>query len=196
MTSPSQSSRKHLGARPLIVIVFFFALSGGLRFALLGTEALAADGIEQPGPSAQAAAHEPASQGISDLIEDLQRRKKELDERERQIEERLALVEEAEEALRRDLSLVEEAEARLQAAIEVADDAAADDLGRLIAVYESMKSADAAALFQAMTPEFAAGFLSEMRAEAAASIMSEITPEFAYAVSVIIAGRNADIALE
>ena len=196
MTSPSQSASRNIGARPLIMIVFFFALSGGLRIALLGTEAFAADGITGSNQVSPAAAIEPDSQGIAVLIEDIQERTKELDERERQIEQRLALLTEAEAALRRDLSLIEEAEARLQAAIDIADEAAAEDLGRLIAVYESMKSADAAALFQAMTPEFAAGFLSEMRAEAAASILSEVTPEFAFAVSVIIAGRNADIALE
>ncbi|MEP4475030.1 MAG: hypothetical protein ABJ024_08265, partial [Lentilitoribacter sp.] len=75
----------------------------------------------------------------------------------------------------------------------LANTAAEDDLVRLTAVYENMKPKDASALFEQMEPGFAAGFLGRMRADAAAGILSGLSPQVAYSISVILAGRNADI---
>lgn len=44
-----------------------------------------------------------------------------------------------------------------------------------------------------MDPGFAAGFLGRMRPEAAAGIMTGLSPETAYTISVVLAGRNADV---
>jgi flagellar motility protein MotE (MotC chaperone) len=44
-----------------------------------------------------------------------------------------------------------------------------------------------------MDPKFAAGFLGRMRADSAAAIMAGMAPDAAYLVSVILAGRNADV---
>ncbi len=59
-----------------------------------------------------------------------------------------------------------------------------------------MKPKDAAVLFEAMDAGFAAGFLSRMRAEAASALFSNLSPEKAYALSAIMAGRNANAATE
>lgn len=96
----------------------------------------------------------------------------------------------------RKLTQMEEAEARLRATIALAETAAEDDLGRLTAVYENMKPKDAAALFQAMAPDFAAGFIGRMRPDAAAQVMTGLPPETAYSISVILAGRNANVPVE
>ena len=74
-----------------------------------------------------------------------------------------------------------------------ADTAAEGDLARLTAVYENMKPKDAAALFEEMDPDFAAGFLGRMRADSAAGIMAGLSPPVAYSVSVLLAGRNANV---
>ena len=47
-------------------------------------------------------------------------------------------------------------------------------------------------MVEAMKPEFAAGFVGRMRPDAAADIMAGLKPEFAYSISVILAGRNAN----
>ncbi len=78
----------------------------------------------------------------------------------------------------------------LRATIAQADAAAEDDVARLTRVYEQMKPKDAATLFEQMDPRFAAGFLARMKPEASAGIMAGMNPESAYAVSVILAGRN------
>ena len=59
-----------------------------------------------------------------------------------------------------------------------------------------MKAEQAAALFEQMEPSFAAGFLGRMRADAAAAILSGLEPELAYSISVVLAGRNADVPRE
>jgi flagellar motility protein MotE (MotC chaperone) len=78
----------------------------------------------------------------------------------------------------------------------LSDSAADDDVARLVTVYEGMKPKDAAQLFEAMDPPFAAGFLARMAPEAAAAIFSNLPPGPAYALSVEMAGRNANAARE
>ena len=85
------------------------------------------------------------------------------------------------------------AEEKLNETLARADGASEADLTRLTDVYQSMKPKDAAALFATMAPEFAAGFLGRMRPEASAAILSGMSPENAYTISVILAGRNANV---
>ena len=75
--------------------------------------------------------------------------------------------------------------------VTLADGAAEGDLDRLTAVYEAMKPSDAARLFAAMSSDFAAGFLGRMKPAAAAAILAGMPPDSAFAVSALIAGRNA-----
>lgn len=84
-----------------------------------------------------------------------------------------------------------EAEEQLAATLARADRAAEQDVSQLVEVYESMNPKNAAQIFEAMDVTFAAGFLSRMQREAAAEILSGLPPDKAYAVSVVIAGRNA-----
>ena len=95
-----------------------------------------------------------------------------------------------------DLARLETAEAELRATISVANAAAETDIARLTSVYENMKAENAAPLFQQMEPSFAAGFLGRMRPDAAAAILATLDPELAYTISVVLAGRNADVPVE
>lgn len=89
------------------------------------------------------------------------------------------------------ITALTDAEQSLADMIAMAETAAAGDLAKLTVVYENMKPADAAQLFENMDPAFSAGFMALMRLEAAAAIMGGLTPATAYAISVILAGRNA-----
>ncbi len=55
----------------------------------------------------------------------------------------------------------------MRALLAVAETAAQDDLAQLTSVYESMKPADASAIFAEMDPNLAAGFLGMMQPESA-----------------------------
>ena len=130
---------------------------------------------------------------IAQVLSILKKREAQLDEREARIEQRLAVLAEAEAEMEATLAELVAAEQSLEATLSVADTAAEDDLAQLTTVYETMKPKEAAALFEQMAPEFAAGFLARMRPDAAAQVMAGLTPETAYTMSVILAGRNADV---
>ena len=175
------------------------AASGEALSALGRSEAEPA--VPAPMPAAARVSTQDA-EGIEALIEALAEREVDLDareaalaervdEEERRAADRVAELAAARAELEAMMGEVEAAEARLDAAIARASGAAEDDIARLTSVYESMKPKDAAALFETMEPAFSAGFLGRMRPEAAAEVMSGMTPDRAYAVSAIIAGRNA-----
>lgn len=121
---------------------------------------------------------------VTALRDRLAAREAELDDRERAVEAAQVLVEQR-------LAELEAAEIRLEALIQTSDSAAEGDLARLTQVYETMDPAHTAALFAQMDPNFSAGFLTRMTPASSAAVMSELDPATAYAISVVIATRNA-----
>jgi len=85
-----------------------------------------------------------------------------------------------------------EARARLAETAALVDDAAGKDVRRLADLYQQMKPKQAGQIFNRMAPSFAAGFIAEMRPDAAALIMANMAAEKAYAVSLLLAGRNLE----
>lgn len=130
---------------------------------------------------------------LGGLLGALLKREQRIKAMEKQIEMRRKALEIADEEIRKRLETLEQAEMNLRNTLALADGAAEDDLARLTAVYENMKPKDAAALFATMEPDFAAGFLGRMRPDAAASVMTGLPPDVAYSISVILAGRNANV---
>ncbi|MBW4706988.1 hypothetical protein KX928_04215 [Roseobacter sp. YSTF-M11] len=130
---------------------------------------------------------------MSQMLVAFQEREKRLKEREQQIDMRMKALSVADEQIERRLTVLQDAEESLRSMLALANTAAEDDLTRLTSVYENMKPKDAAPLFEEMEPAFAAGFLGRMRPNAAAGIMAGLSPQVAYSISVILAGRNADV---
>lgn len=148
--------------------------------------------IHPPGAESPDERGLPNSEGARALLTLLQDRERRLETRERQIEDRAKALEIADAAIERKLAALVDAEAKLRETVALADGASENDLATLTAVYERMKPRESAALFEEMAPEFAAGFLARMRPEAAAGILAGLNPDSAYAISVILAGRNAN----
>lgn len=134
--------------------------------------------------------------GFGDLLAAIQAREARVREVETKLDERERALEIAREEIERGLAELAEAEKNLRAVLTIADTAAEEDIARLTAMYEAMKPADAAALFQEMDASFAAGFLGRMRPDAAGAVMAGLPPEKAYALSVVLAGRNAAVVSE
>lgn len=133
---------------------------------------------------------------ISSLLASLRKRSSELDARERQLEDWERALEISNQEVDEKLAALIDAEENLRETLALADGASEEDLARLTSVYEAMKPKEAAPLFEEMTPDFAAGFLGRMRPDAAAKIMASMDASAAYAVSVILAGRNATVPKE
>jgi flagellar motility protein MotE (MotC chaperone) len=132
-----------------------------------------------------------ADEDVAVLLDLLQQREAKVSARESALADREQALAVAEAQVRKNLKALATAEAELERMIAVSSQAAEDDLTQLTTVYENMKPKQAAQVFAEMAPEFAAGFLSRMRSDAAAQILAGLTPEQAYAISVLLAGRNA-----
>ena len=185
------------GRGVLVIIALFMVGSGFLRLGSNGGTALASALMEEEPPqSVRPVAEADVTPELLELLSDLREREADLAERTVSLEARMQVLRRAESEVAEGLRQLREAEATLRATMAAANSAAEADIVRLTAVYENMKSEQAATLFSRMEPSFAAGFLGRMRADAAAQILSGLEPELAYSISVVLAGRNADIPVD
>lgn len=184
MTKP----RPRSGRGTLVILTLFLAASGALRVGSGVGSALANSvaATAVPATDPQSCPTTPLA-----LAEALSAREAQVTARETALADRMAALALAEAAIKARMDEMTAAETSLKKTLQIADGAAEADLTRLTAVYEAMKPADAAKLFGEMAPEFAAGFLGRMTPGAAAAVMSGMAPAKVYAISVLIAGRNA-----
>jgi flagellar motility protein MotE (MotC chaperone) len=180
-------SRRRAGQGALFVVAMLFASSGALRLGSGIGAALANSGGEAEPAEGDATATCEMPTAISDA---LTLREDRVAAQEAALNDRLAALALANAAITKRMDEMKAAEDELKATLALADGAAEDD------IYQAMKPKDAAALFETMSPEFAAGFLGRMPPDSAAAILSGMSSEAAYGISVIVAGRNADVPKE
>ena len=89
------------------------------------------------------------------------------------------------------LAEIEAANTALGNKIDVLKSVAGDDLEHLVSMYETMKPKQASEIFNSMDPAFAAGFLREINSNTAGLIMANMDARKSYAISILIAGKNA-----
>lgn len=188
--------RKRRRGRGALAMIAMLLIGSGLLRAGLGAGAALARDEENAGlpEAAQTVQDACESQGeIAPLLAALNEREGRVAAQEARMRDRMRALEIAEQEVSRKTNDLLAAEEALRATIALADNAAEDDIMRLVSVYQAMKPKNAAALFETMDPEFAAGFFGRMDPQAAAAIMAGLTPEMAYTVSVVLAGRNASV---
>lgn len=181
----------------LMFLTGLMLTSGAIRLgagwsAAQALTAPAPDEVTEPKPRTALSA-DTCTKTTPEVLAAFREREERLATREYAAEERAAALAMAEELIRKRLAELEAAEATLAETLARADGAAEGDLTRLTSVYEAMKPKEAAALFSTMDPQFAAGFLGRLRPEAAAAILSGMDAQAAYAISAILAGRNARV---
>jgi flagellar motility protein MotE (MotC chaperone) len=184
-------ARRRGGRGVLVILALLLSASGALRLGsgFGAAMARAPDAAEAGGP--QICPEPPVA-----LAEALSLREGRVATQEAAIADRLAALALADETIRTRLAALAEAEAALTETLALADGAAEGDLARLTKMYETMRPKDAAALFATMAPDFAAGFIGRMRPAAAAAVLSGMEAEQAYAISVLLAARNARVPTE
>jgi flagellar motility protein MotE (MotC chaperone) len=139
----------------------------------------------------------PAAGETSDsLLLAIRDREAQLDAKERSLADRAQALVVAEKKLQEQLTAFETARRNLEGTLAQADKAAERDIDRMTTVYENMKPADAAVIFEQMDVNFAAGLLARMRPEVTASVLAGMQPEAAYAVTLTIASRNSAVPTE
>lgn len=190
------SARQGAGRRVLYVVALILLASAVARFGSGTGAAIARELAPDEAVPRAAATEEDIAPDLVALLKQVRAREAAVAEREAEIEARMQVLALVESEVKKDIQRLEAAEAGLRATISVANQAAETDIARLTAVYENMKPDQASALFQRMDPSFAAGFLGRMRPDAAAAIMAGLDAELAYSISVVLAGRNADVPVE
>ena len=190
MTALERRTKRRRGIA-LSVLAGGFLLSAALRTGdvIAALPNMAEDGFGNALPSS---AKPGAESGDADLrlIAALRDRQQKLAEREAAVAERAQVLEEIERRLEQRLEELAAAQRSLEATAALVDDAAGKDIRHLATMYQQMKPKQAGAIFNQMAPSFAAGFLGEMAPEAAALIMANMDADKAYAVSLLLAGRN------
>ncbi len=192
------------GRGALTFIAALLLVSGALRIGTGSGAAIALE-IKEAAESAMSgkSSEDAGLDGVADitpdliaLLEETKMREEAVRVREAELEARAQVLALIEASIAEDLQRLEDAEAELRATMAEADAAAETDIDKLTAVYENMKPDQASQLFQLMEPSFAAGFLGRMRADSAAAILAGLTPDLAYTISVVLAGRNAEVPRE
>jgi flagellar motility protein MotE (MotC chaperone) len=138
----------------------------------------------------------PPNADMASLLATLRVREAQLDDRMRKIAEKERVIEAAEVRLRDQMAELEGVETRLANLIRVADKASENDVGKLIAAYQTMGGKKAGPIFETIDSTFAAGLISRMDNAPAAEILSAITPEKAYEITILVASQNARGPLE
>ncbi len=174
------------------VIVGLFLVSGLMRMAEIAPAIAQQMELSETdtAPMAQADAAE-AGPDMPALLAAIQAREAQLLEREAYIDQRSQTLAIAEQRIEEQMAALTEAEEKLAATLSLADNATENDVARLTEVYQRMKPAEAADIFETMDIQFAAGFFARMRPEASAAIMANLPADLAYSISAIMAGRNA-----
>ncbi len=193
---PKKRSRAQLGA--LVVLASCFVISAILRAGevVAALPATGDDGFGNPiaTPANQEITSATPDDGSTDkpmtMIAELREQKQRLEKRESALKNREQALETLEKRLNDRLNEIRSARKKLADTAELVDDAAGKDVRKLADMYQQMKPKQAGQIFNEMAPSFAAGFIAEMRPESAALIMASMDAEKAYAVSLLIAGRN------
>lgn len=194
--NPVNSGRT--GRSALLIIAFLFGASAIARLGAGSGQAIA-KGIAELSDANEAV--EDTSQcipvgSIGSLVATLNERENRIVTKERELEDLAQTLKLAKDQFKFNMAALVQAEDSLAAMISRSSTAAEDDLARLTTVYENMKPAEAANLFGEMNPTFAAGFIGRMRPDSAAQILAGLPPKTAYTISVILAGRNANVPTE
>jgi flagellar motility protein MotE (MotC chaperone) len=183
-------SRRPVAAGGVGLIVLCFLGSAALRVTESGVAFAEEIGTLVQGAPEAAASPAPADTDADALLAAIRARGAEISAEEARLIDRAQTLAVAETRLAEQLAALEQARADLEATLALADQASERDIGQMTAVYENMKPADAAKIFERMDVGFAAGLMSRMRPELAAQVLAGMNADSAYAVTLTIASRN------
>ncbi|WP_319533474.1 hypothetical protein [uncultured Cohaesibacter sp.] len=121
------------------------------------------------------------------ILERLAQRREELDERSKSLEMREALLKAAEKRLQERVEELKSLESSIKLATKQRDREQEEDLSKLVAMYQSMKSKQAAKIFEVLEVDVLLDLVKIMNPRKVASIMGEMSAESAGALSRAIA---------
>ena len=132
-----------------------------------------------------------SSPGERAILERLQDRRKELDNRDRELGMRESLLKVTEKRLQAKVAELKDMEARVNEAIGNRDKAEAQRFKSIVAMYENMKSKDAARILERLDMRILVEVANKINPRKMSEILASMTPEAAEKLTVELA-RHAD----
>jgi flagellar motility protein MotE (MotC chaperone) len=129
------------------------------------------------------------SPGERAVLERLQDRRQELESRSRDIEMRENLLKAAEKRLEAKVGELKDVEGRISTAVGVRDKAEADRFKGIVAMYENMKSKDAARIFDRLDIKILVEVVTQIKPAKMSEIMAAMSSEAAERLTVELASR-------
>ena len=142
-------------------------------------------------PAAEDAAGGGPTASEADVLERLSERRAQLEQRERDLDMREKMIQAAEKKVEERIGELKEIEARIEASFDTRDAQSERQMLDLVKMYETMKPANAAAIFNTLEQGVLIGVVSRMKPAKASPILAAMKPERAQEVTVELARRKA-----
>lgn len=133
---------------------------------------------------------EEMSAGEWDLLQQLSARRDALDQRERDIDQREAILSVAERRLDEKVAELEAVRTQIETMLGQLDEEGEAQIAGLVGIYESMRPADAATIFNGLELEVLISVMERMRGQKSAAILAGMNPERARLVTTELARRR------
>jgi flagellar motility protein MotE (MotC chaperone) len=149
-----------------------------------------------PAPSAPAAPPPPpaADMGMSqtelDVLQKLQERRGQIDNREKDIERREALLKAAEDQIDRKVAELKSLQHTIEGLLRQYNDQEDNKMRSLVKIYENMKPKEAAKIFEQLDMEILLEVVERMKEQKVAPILAEMDPAKARTVTAELAQRR------
>jgi flagellar motility protein MotE (MotC chaperone) len=130
------------------------------------------------------------SQSEIDILQALGERRKQLDERERAIEQREALMKAAEQRITEKVNELKAVQAKLEVAVKKTDVEKDDQFKRLVKIYETMKPKEAARIFEQLDDNVLLEVAERMKESKLAPVLASMEPKRATTLTVELAKRR------
>jgi flagellar motility protein MotE (MotC chaperone) len=132
-----------------------------------------------------------ASTGERAVLERLQQRRKQLDQRTRDIEMRESLLKAAEKRVEARVKELKELEEKVKAATGTREKTQKQHFESLVAMYEAMRPKDASRIFDRLDINILVEVATGMKARSMSAILAQMTPEAAERLTIELANRAA-----
>ena len=143
-----------------------------------------------PGPSGSTSPVPVVAPGELQLLQDLRKRRQQLDERERDLDQRADLLRSAQMKLEAKLDQLSSLQKQLEQLEQQRQARDGENWTGLVKMYEDMKPKDAAAIFDALDMHVLLEVLDRMEDRKAAAILADMLPERARIVTQMLAQKR------
>jgi len=130
-----------------------------------------------------------ASAGERAVLESLRQRNQQLDARKRELDMRESLIKAAEKRLEAKVAELKDTEVKVNTAIGTRDKAEAARFAGIVAMYENMKSKDAARIFDRLDLNILVDVATKMKPSKMSEILAQMSPDAAERLTVELANR-------